>query len=154
MTKIQSSSLKHRAYSQELPKWLDTFDWDFFCTFTTKYTLTVKSGRRLMGRLHDRWQTENRTQSRLFWAAEPFDCKEGYHLHALFGYDNPKGEDWSKQKTDGVSLDFALLRYGWGAVSGKGNASYLSRYQKGKGANHYLAKYITKELADWDFLGK
>lgn len=81
----------------------------------------------------------------MFWAAEPFDIKEGHHLHAVIRMSDVH----SFQKIIGT----------WQVISGnktmekgdKWNRVQIEQYDKKLGAGHYISKYITKELADYDF---
>lgn len=85
--------------------------------------------------------------TQIFFAVEPFDIKEGYHLHALM-----------KLPTN---LSYRNIVEVWQHVSGnkkkrKGkewNAIKLEKYNPKLGAGHYLSKYITKELSDYDMIG-
>jgi hypothetical protein len=118
-------------------EYLDAVDWSHWCTFTTKWELTLPSARRMALKikekfcspLSDMFQIDNPA---MFWAAEPFDIKNGYHIHALIRTGASKKElrEWSKKK------------YG---------RSMILDYQKGKGAASYCAKYITKKLSDYDY---
>jgi len=67
---------------QEYVDWLDKFSWDFFATFTTGHELTLPSARRAMEGFHE-GMTKYFTDVKMFWVAEPFEVKEGYHTHAL-----------------------------------------------------------------------
>jgi len=133
---------------EETAKWLDGQDWDFFCTFTTKYTLTEHSARRSMERLYDRI-TQKWGGSRFFWASEPFDRKDGCHTHGLLYFHD---RQWKE-----LNADFDGLRLAWQIVSKgdpsgkKCNASNLSRFKQGRGASLYCSKYIMKTGADYDW---
>jgi len=132
---------------EETAKWLDAQDWDFFCTFTTRYSLTQKAARRAMERLYDR-MTQKWGGSRFFWASEPFDCKEGFHTHGLIHLNDRKWKD--------LDIDFDAIRLAWKIVSRGGtgkesNFTTLKRYKKGKGASGYCGKYIMKTGADYDW---
>ncbi len=143
MTKVvNSDNDPYVEYVASLP-------WDFFCTFTTRYKLTLPSARRLMGRLHDRLSSEV-SKNRLFWVAEPFDCKEGYHCHGLLYLQD--------QQYNERGIDFSLVKTTYEIVSGgkKGGKSmantHLSRYNAKKGAARYCGKYLLKTNADYDIL--
>jgi len=91
--------------------------------------------------------------TRLFWAAEPFEVKEGefssskidpeyehfegrsnstrYHMHGLF-------------KT---KYTFNDIRTFWNRKYGRID---LQNYDSGKKGSHYIAKYVTKEISDFD----
>jgi hypothetical protein len=112
-------------------------EWNFWCTFTTKRELTLKGARRFAQNIALDFcePTPLFNETRLLWAAEPFDCKEGYHIHALIYV--PK--TWKGLKQIETSK---RQRYG---------ISHYEAYDKRLGANHYIGKYISKELSDWDF---
>lgn len=109
-----------------------------------------------MQRFTKRWEEKN-SPCRIFWVAEPFDLKEGFHLHALFAYKPVKGQNWKRPTTtkngNKIMLDVALVNCTWEGVSGKGNRSTVLRYDKRKGARYYCGKYLMKNLSDYDFVG-
>lgn len=123
-------------------------DWDYFFTGTTGYELSLKSARRLLDRY-----ARNLGQfgsGRIFWAAEPFDLKEGYHVHGLL-------------ELSSEIVDYRQLVEVWQVVTGawkrrnKGgwtkdswNRIDMQAYDPKRGAAGYLSKYITKYLADYD----
>ena len=132
-------------------EFLSGFEWGYFCTFTTPYTLTLKSARRLMEKYHS--DLKKGGKSPFFWVAEPFDVKEGYHTHALL------------QVPD--CYQFKHLVDLWQVATGckgktKENESgqkvkiharvEYRKYDKRLGARHYVGKYIMKSGADYDFL--
>ena len=139
--------------------WLDTMPWDFFCTFTTRYSLTIPQARKAMERLYPR--TFDYGGSTLFWCAEPFDTKCGYHIHGLIRLDD-RSHKYHKN-------DFDLIKESWrvvskariekytcidydGVVEGQeyDNATVLRRYNRKIGASGYVSKYITKYRATYD----
>ena len=113
-------------------KFLDSFEWTHWCTFTTKYELSLKSARRLAESIYDRFPDQSQPGiNQIFWAAEPFDVRAGTHIHALIHtYD-------SKEKL----REWANKRYG---------RAQILDYNKQLGAHSYCAKYITKYLSDYD----
>jgi len=128
--------------SSHYADFLDQFAWSHFCTFTTRYELTLQSARRLMGNFHGNVKKAGRTP--FFWVAEKFEVKDGFHTHALLKVPDA----WRFQNI--VDIWQKVSR---GARSGsKCNYAKLLKYEKDKGATHYVGKYITKELADYDFL--
>lgn len=110
--------------------------WSHWCTFTTQRELTIKGARRLAQNIALDFcePTILHPETFLLWAAEPFDCKDGYHIHALINV--PK--TWKGLKQIETSK---RQRYG---------ISHFEAYDKRRGAKHYIAKYITKDLSDWD----
>jgi hypothetical protein len=103
----------------------------------------MKSSRRAMERLHSHLSTYYGKVT-LFWVAEPFDTKYGYHTHALIYVENPL-----------VKSVKALIMNAWQVVSsGKGgkssNHTVLKHYDKKLGGNYYVAKYMFNKNADYD----
>lgn len=117
--------------------WVDQFDWQMWCTGTFKpdqsYRDTIKTKKaftRFVGDLTDKY---NKTDIEYFLAVERFKSGDFTHCHFLInGVDGltyrQVGETW-------------FDRFGRVKIEG---------YQKDKGANFYLTKYVTKSLCDWD----
>ena len=132
-------------------EWLGQYEWDYFCTFTTRYPLTLKSARRLMYRFFDMRASADKNSPRLiermFWAAEPFDTREGYHTHGLMRIRNDLA----------VTVPFKMITEMYQVAAGnadleksKWHRIQLRKYNKKLGATYYCGKYITKELSDYD----
>ena len=146
--------------------YLGTFDWDYFATFTTGYELTLKSARRSMGRFHDKMN--NYGGSTLFWVAEPFECKDGYHTHALLKLNDRDLVDEKRRivfssVADGTVCSYDIKESGfdvvkntWQYVTRANEQNYnrieLKRYNAKLGAKHYVGKYILKSRCDYDIL--
>jgi hypothetical protein len=117
---------------------LDNLHFDYFCTFTTPYKLSLNSSRRISDQICN-FVNAGRDSS-VFWCAEKFKLTEGagsnrYHLHALMktDYDRFQILDWYRGR---YSNGIAQLR----PVDVK----------RGLSASFYVSKYITKELSDYD----
>lgn len=123
-----------------------SLDWSYWCTFTTPYELTLKSARRLMDRFHDRL-CEKIGRNRLFWVAEPFDCRDGYHTHGLLYVDSNAPDKQSEWEALNESFQIVQGREN----HGKRGRPRILRYN-GKGASKYCAKYIQKARCDYDLL--
>ena len=87
LSRSQSDNRK-KTLVQAYGNWLNTLTWDYYCTFTTRYQMTVKSARRTMIKLHSHLNERYNCSAKVFWVAEPFDTKCGCHLHALIEVDN------------------------------------------------------------------
>src|SRR6202012_2871563 len=87
-------------------EWLNSMPWGFYCTLTTRYSMSVRAARRTAERLFSHLQ-KNVGNVRLFWVAEPFDTKYSYHLHALIFFAPPI-----------LSNSIELIRKAWQVVSG------------------------------------
>jgi hypothetical protein len=140
--------------SKELPEngkfpiadFLSGMPWSFWSTFTTRKELTIKSARRSMALLGDILTSEGHNDYTIFWAAEPYDVKEGQHLHALVHFASCDFVNDNKPQ-------FTALRKAWTTAIGDLHArQYHVRYDPQLGARYYVAKYISKKLADYDFM--
>lgn len=104
-----------------------------------------------MGRFHRRLtnQVFNGVPPKLFWVAEKFECKDGYHTHGLLDYDE-------SQLPTGCDV-LPVLDECWQIVSAgrKNGIRYrvqFSKYDPERAAARYCAKYVLKGCADYDFL--
>jgi hypothetical protein len=140
--------------SKELPEkgkipiadMLSGMPWSFWSTFTTRKELTIKSARRSMALLGDILSSEGNNDYTIFWAAEPYDVKEGQHLHALVHFASCDFVNDNKPQ-------FTALRKAWTTAIGDIHArQYHVRYDPQLGARYYVAKYISKKLADYDYM--
>lgn len=122
--------------------WVAEEKWDYFATFTTRYDMTLKSTRRLMERFVDRAKRFTMAEDlRLFWVAEKYELKDGYHCHGLLKCESDIKPLWE------------VYQVVTGARS-QGDSAYLKLkpFQKGGGAPRYCAKYLLKSYADYDML--
>lgn len=130
---------------------LGKYEWQHFGTFTTAYELTLPSARRTIERYHKALKQAGKCT--LFWVAEPFDLKDGFHLHGLMDAQN--------------HLDYIHLIRIWQKITGKPkywdkdenemragklNRIQLQRYDPLRGARGYCAKYMFKANCDYDIL--
>jgi len=145
-TNIQNPFIGYQYQVKEAyVMYLSTIPWDFFVTGTTRYDLTLKSARRLAERWYARIRLLNQTM--FFWVAEPFELKDGHHIHGLL-----KLPDCSKQYFD-------ILTGSWQWATGnsdnektKWNYLHLVNYDPRRGAAGYCAKYVLKSHSDFDML--
>jgi hypothetical protein len=138
------------AGADAMATWLQGQEWTRFCTFTTPYTLTLPSARRLMENFHSRITEKvfDGVAPRFFWVSEKFECKDGYHTHGLLHYDNtalPQGAN-----------DMEILTHSFQIVSGaikqgKRFRVALNKYNGERAAGRYCSKYLLKRYADYDF---
>jgi len=137
MAKITNSALRS-SYA----RWLDGYEWDLFVTFTHRRKLTLKSARRAMEGYFKHVSRAGPT--RMFWGAEPYELRDGFHTHALL-----KHPDIFKYKH---------LAHIWQRITGNKSCSLekwsrvdLQKFDPSRGSGHYCTKYILKGLSDWDF---
>jgi hypothetical protein len=153
---VQNSRNIKKAYINHL----ETIPWNYFITGSTRYELTLKSTRRLF----DRWFEALKPEGLLlFWVAEKFECKDGYHGHGLLQIPNKYG---SMDPHDKLLFTRLIDTWQWAtgnkAISNnagkiewdkaKWNSLELRHYDKKRGAGGYCAKYVFKNDADYDIL--
>jgi hypothetical protein len=114
--------------------WLNNRSWTYWATFTTRYTLTMKSARRCMEGLMHRSASGLVGGVKLvkanFWACEPYDVKDGQHVHALVETcPNASINDLVKA-WQVVSGNPRLLKSSWNRV-------HVQPYYPSKGAHYY-----------------
>lgn len=124
-------------YQNAFSQWLGNYKFTTFGTFTTEQPLHLTGARR-MARNFGHWIRAGK-DSTMFWAAEPFDAREGYHFHALINtygkISNKQMKDyWQNEKRFGIGQFLGIRR-----ALGKENT-----------IENYCSKYITKYLADYD----
>jgi hypothetical protein len=120
-----------------LADWVNQFDWQIWFTGTFKpdksYRDTIKAKRA-----YERWiRTINKQYGlyniEYFLAVERFKFGDFIHCHSLI---NGLG-----------GLTYRMIGESWRALYGR---EKVEGYEKDKGANFYLTKYVTKDLCDWD----
>jgi hypothetical protein len=106
----------------------------------------------------ERWYDGfKKDDSRLFWVAEKFEVKDGFHAHGLLYMPGlPDHSQFTRL------IDHWQLSTGNKAISNhagiiewdkaKWNALNLRHYDKKRGAGGYCAKYVFKNDADYDLL--
>ena len=125
--------------------WLNTMEWDCYCTFTTRYSMSMEAARKSIERLNDFLTKQYGSKPTIFWVAEPFDIKYGYHLHALI-----------KMQGKPTSNLAYYIKKAWQIVS-KGrygkeyNFTVIKPYVATLGGNYYVAKYLHRYNAEYGF---
>lgn len=120
------------------------FNWKFYCTGTTRYTLSFKLAEKIMENYYNELKEldNNIPRPKIFFAAEPYDLKEGCHIHYLVECGN--------------SITKKNLHDIWQKVANnktKQHKTSISNYEYGKGGAFYLSKYICKPNAEYNFIG-
>ncbi len=128
-----------RTTTADYGRWLETHEWKWFCTLTFR-DHPPKPHTAL--RKYKRWLERNPLflpdNPYSFVATENGDLFGRLHLHSLVGGDSPgdMGEAWRDWFNDPF-----------------GGRAQIVEYEKEKGAEYYLAKYVTKELGEWEAVG-
>ncbi len=149
---------KKRDNKEAYVHYLESISWNYWFTGTTWRELTLPSARRLANRFFDGFKKKG---SLMFYASEPFDVKEGYHIHGLLKLPNRYGDldPENKMLFQDVINRWQLVT-GNTPLSGKNgkfewsgwNRIDLQAFEPQKGAGGYCAKYILKKNADYDLL--
>jgi hypothetical protein len=93
-----------------------------------------------MIRFHDKVSKTNPCQ--VFWAAEKFDVKDGFHLHTLWKFQN----EIHNRET------YCQFVNDWRTICKTNSANVYSKtYKMEMGAHKYISKYITKQITDYDY---
>ena len=121
-----------------MSEWVKARDWQIWFTGTFRPERcirdTINAKRSFYRYINFLSETYEKNHIEFFIAVERF--KSGYdtHCHALI---------------NGVSgLSYRQLGEAWRLFYGR---EQIEGYQKNKGADYYLTKYVTKQLCDWDF---
>ena len=139
--------------------WIDSMDWTYFCTFTTRYELTLKSCRRLMERTHAKYAEYMGVNPVLFWVAEPYELKDGYHAHGLLHIP----DEFTKQPHFDFLRDAYMIMAGSKVIQNdKGKLKFdtthrveLQKFDRRRRAGLYATKYIMKSnsgVGDYDLI--
>jgi hypothetical protein len=135
----------NKAYSQ----FLNSMDWNYYGTFSTPYKLTQKAARRAIERFCE-FMKQYCDKTLIFFASEPFDVKDGMHIHCLIKLTNLRiSENFMKKEIEKLWIRST----GSSTIKGKSSRIYLEEYIKDLGAHEYLTKYINRKNADYDFIG-
>lgn len=127
-------------YAQEVGDWLDTLaPWTFWFTFTYRYAPSLPTVRRTMSR----W-TADVKPSLVFWGSESGPCTGRNHVHGLLYFDPDR---LNEPLLGAVAIRPAAL---WKSAFLRFGRSAVDTFDPEKGATHYVSKYVTKRLSDFD----
>lgn len=120
-----------------LAGFLDTIEFTHFCTFTTRKPISLNSTRRIAEKVAK--YIDAGEASTMFWAAEEFDVRDGFHFHALLRTPYNQLDVWN----------WYFERYG--------RCQLINNTEPDRqlAASYYCSKYVTKKLTDYDmYFGK
>lgn len=132
-------------YQQAVGDWLGSLgDWTHWYTLTDKYAAQASENPRSLKSWRRGVQDWRKSLGSppLFFGVEP--SRRGSHVHGLIslprleeqaGLGLGERSDWDKMTDD--------MRRRFGRVD-------LEAYDPDKGAAHYVSKYVSKRLTDWD----
>lgn len=127
--------------------------WDFFATLTTRYSLTLKSGRRLIERYFDMIKYPG---DMMFYVLEPFELRDSNHLHALWKHPIKSKTEYNhlihmwQVATSNRHLNIDGHGTNWDKKNW--NALHLPKYNPKFGGVRYICKKIMKPGTDYDLL--
>ncbi len=133
----------------EMGPWLEGLaPWDWFSTYTFSRLATAE-GAHTMFRKHLKWLELKAGQPVYAFRADEYGALNGrFHLHALIG-NVARLTPWCGEKLPPGTWGLPCCGvHGWPC----GHARVLP-YDPEIGAGGYVAKYITKELGDFELIG-
>ena len=144
-TSTSSLPLSQRLVN-EYGSYVGQTNWTFYCTLSTKYPLTLNSARRSIIRLHEFIKIIQKIENEIFWIAEPFDSKYGFHIHCLVKF---KCIDPHKRKKELIKAWQTVTK---GSYGKKYNWTSIVSYDANLGAKYYVVKGIGKNDVEYGFL--
>ncbi|MBI4947201.1 MAG: hypothetical protein HY840_12475 [Bacteroidetes bacterium] len=125
-TAVAAPSSKRRG----LMSMIDNISWNYFCTFTSSYYLSLSACRTLMW---DYYKRIRKYDGEIFFVAEPFSEKLGYHIHALVFV--------PKESVKAKALGVKYYERMWQEVSNnKRNRCLVTIFDPSRKANMYITK--------------
>ena len=128
----EPQKVKSKCLRDTWSEWLNRYDWEWWCTFTFRDNVTAKTANRKWYKWLRMAENELADSPGYFRVTEMQTGRQVLHFHALM-------------------LNVKRLRRltymdHWDHLAG---FARIYPYQKDKGANHYLTKYISKSLSDY-----
>lgn len=152
----------HEYERGRFARFIGSQDWHYFGTITSKHEMTLASARRVAFHLVRRVESggnhsRGTSDGGLFWCAEPHKhASDGYHVHFLLRLPS-RFRNVGRRTRWTFVLESARRAVGgkpWPSVTtGKLGLWHRVDVQdyRGQTAADYVAKYVTKDLSDWDY---
>ena len=141
-----SSLPSSESLINEYGKYLGLTDWTFYCTLSTHYSLRVKSAQRYIEKTHEQLEHNFNLKTQMYWVAEPFDSKYGFHIHCLVKF---SCKDPLEHKKDLIK---AWQRVTKGKNGKKYNWTNIVPYDPKLGGKFYVVKGIGRNDVEYGFL--
>lgn len=156
LTQTAASSMTLNQ-TDAMAQWLAGREWTFFFTFTTRYSASLKATRRVMDRSWTRWKNSSDGSLTTFWVAEKHKHR-GFHVHGLLDWSGLSARSGSRNElrhawtdcVDGFQKAAGKVNSDHGVDGWHRNKVELCDNNDSYTAVRYCAKYLTKELSDWD----
>lgn len=132
--RFYSKTYRKTETKDALAGFLDKINFDYFCTFTTRKPVSLFATRRIAEKVCE--YVDAGHSSSVFWAAEEFDVRDGFHFHALMRTDVNRMQ----------IFDWYFRKYG------RCDLIDNREPERQKAASHYVAKYVTKRITDYDLM--
>ena len=126
-----------QKFRDSMVAFVDQFDWQIYMTGTflpdQSYRDTIKTKRAFERYIEDLRKKYKKSEIEYFMVVERFKHGDFTHIHALLN------------GLDGLS--YRQIGETWRDRFGR---EQVERFEKGKGADFYLTKYLLKDVCDWD----
>lgn len=114
---------------QQYGDWLEELaEWDYWCTLTFRWDVSERTARRYI----ERWL--EKVQPSLMWWGTERGRLGRVHIHGLISFGHYEYGPSAHQLWD----------------SWPHGRSQFDQFDAGRGASHYVGKYVTKDAADYD----
>jgi hypothetical protein len=130
----------------EYGNFLGQTNWTFYCTLSTRYSLSDVSAKRYIEATHELLQLKFNLNTQIYWVAEPFDSKYGFHLHCLVKFNC---EEPHKHKKELIKAWQIVTN---GSCGKKYNWTNIVPYDPKLGGRFYVVKGIGRDDVEYGFL--
>jgi hypothetical protein len=134
------------SLSKSYGEFLEKTNWTYYCTLTTSYPLTVNTARKSIERFHESLKINFKIDNEIFWIAEPFESKYGYHIHALIKLNCHFSNESKKTLNRSWQI---VTKGGYGKLY---NKTIFEPYKAMLGGNYYVTKLIDRNNVEYGFL--
>lgn len=144
-TSTSSLPLTKRVVN-EYGNFLGQTNWTFYCTLTTHFPLSVKNAQSYIERTHELLESKFKLNTQIYWVAEPFDSKYGFHLHCLVKFNC---EEPHKHKKELIKAWQIVTN---GSYGKKYNWTSIVPYDANLGGKFYVVKGMDRKDVEYGFL--
>lgn len=130
----------------EYGNFLGQTNWTFYCTLTTNYPLSVMSAKRYIEAMHELLKSKFNLINQIYWVAEPFDSKYGFHIHCLVKLECAEPQ---KRKKELIKAWQIVTK---GSYGKNYNWTSITPYDSNLGGKYYVVKGISRNNVEYGFL--
>jgi len=139
-----------RQLQEAYGEWLDTFEWHLFTTLTFRKTPSSRTSINHFRRFARHLERLAPGGIGYFVGSETGGDYGREHLHALIRVAPDPNSDCIHSHGERVH---SLIHPSWKWWFNAYGRALILPFERDKGATHYVTKYVTKTLADWDIGG-